>query len=53
MVNWPTILVSDWSTASILICDWCRRNGGFNSGGMLLPHLPHNGGSQNGSPDIR
>ena len=28
-----------------------RRN--FNSGGMLLPHLPHNGGSQNGSPDIR
>lgn len=28
-----------------------RRNG--NSGGMLLPHLPHNGGSQNGSPDIR
>ena len=30
-----------------------RRNGGFNSGGMLLPHLPHNGGSHNGSPDIR
>ena len=30
-----------------------RRNGGFNSGGMLLPHLPHHGGSQNGSPDIR
>ena len=30
-----------------------RRNGGYNSGGMLLPHLPHHGGSQNGSPDIR
>ena len=29
-----------------------RRNGN-HQGGMLLPHLPQNTGSQNGSPDIR
>jgi len=33
--------------------DISRRNGNYNNGGMLLPHLPQNGGSQNGSPDIR
>ena len=30
-----------------------RRNFNSGGGGMLLPHLPHHGGSQNGSPDIR
>ena len=33
--------------------DISRRNGNYNNGGMLLPHLPQNGGFQNGSPQIR